>query len=111
MLDMTGDATPPCGHPAERGVVLPVLQVPGVQHAAHQPEKPLVVEVLGQDREHHVVVEAPETVGDVSLDEPGRPGPVVGYLGQRRVATPTGTEPVGARGESRHGDERPYAHL
>ncbi len=59
------------------------------------------MDVLGQGREHHVVIEAPETVGDVPLDEPGRPGPVVGHLGQRRVAPPAGTEPVGTRGEPR----------
>ena len=36
---------------AEHGVVLPVLQIPGSQHGAHQPEKPVVVDVLGQDRD------------------------------------------------------------
>jgi hypothetical protein len=81
---------------AERGVVLPVLQVPGLQHVAHQPQEPVVVDVLGQDRQHHIVVEAAEAVGDVTLDEPGRPGPVVGHLGQRRVAAPAGTETVRA---------------
>ena len=57
------------------------------------------MDLLRQDREHDLMIKTPEAVGDVSLDEPGRSGPGVGYLPQRGVAAPAGTEPVGAVGE------------
>jgi site-specific DNA recombinase len=81
---------------AERRVPRPVLQVPGLEHALQQPQEPVVVDGLRQDRDHHRVIKAPEAVGDVSFDEPGRPGPGVGHLCQRRVAAPTGAETVRA---------------
>ena len=47
------------------------------------------------------MVERPEAVGDVALDEPGCPVPVVSDLQQGRVAPAAGPEPVGAVGELR----------
>ena len=47
------------------------------------------------------MVKRPETIGDVSLDEPGRPGPGVGYLAQCGVAAAAGAETVGTVGERR----------
>ena len=41
------------------------------------------------------MVKAPEAVGDVSLNEPGCPGPVIDHFGQGSVAAPAGTETVG----------------
>ena len=59
------------------------------------------MDLLRQDLEHDLVVKRPEAIGDVSLDEPGRPGPGVGHLPQRGVAAPAGPETVGAVGELR----------
>jgi hypothetical protein len=42
------------------------------------------------------VVERPETVRNISLDEPSRPAPRVGYFPQCGVAASTGAEPVRA---------------
>src|SRR6185312_6173796 len=42
-----------------------------------------------------------EAVGDVSLDEPGCPGPGVSHLAQRGVTAPAGTETMRTAGELR----------
>src|SRR5580693_8957886 len=47
------------------------------------------------------MIKAAETVGDISLYEPGRSRPVMLYLGQCRVASPAGTETVRTVGELR----------
>jgi len=86
---------------AERCVPFPVLQVSGLQHLFDQPEEPVIVEFLRQDREHDLVIETPETVGEVSLDEPGCPAPCLHDLAQRGVAATAGTETVRAAGEQR----------
>jgi site-specific DNA recombinase len=65
---------------AERGVVGPVLQVPGLQHVSQQPQEPAIVDLLRQRVEHDLVVKRPEAVGDVPFDEPARPGPGVGHF-------------------------------
>ena len=52
------------------------------------------MDLLRQDLGHSFVVKAPETVRDITLDEPGRPGPGLRHLPQRGVATPAGTETV-----------------
>ncbi len=85
----------------ERGAPFPVLQVSGRQHVAHQPQEPLVMDLLAEDRQQDLVVQAAEAVGDVPFDEPGSPGPGVGHLPQRGVAAPTGTESMGSIGERR----------
>ena len=70
-------------------------------HVADEPQEPVVVDVLAEDLEHDRMVEAPETVSKVTLDEPARPGPGVGHLPQRGVAAPAGAKTVGAVGERR----------
>src|SRR5262249_31305220 len=45
------------------------------------------------------MIERPETIGEVSLNEPGRPSPGVGHFAQCGVASPAGTIPVGVAGE------------
>jgi len=52
-----------------------VLQVSGLKHAGDQPQNPAVADLLGQDAQQDVVIQAAETIGDVSLDEPHRPRP------------------------------------
>ena len=54
------------------------------------------MDFLRQRGEHDLMIKAPEAVGDVCLDEPGRSRPGVGNLPQRGVAAPAGTIPVGA---------------
>ena len=68
------------GHPAlrtaaQRGVPFPVLKVPGLQHIPQQPQEPVIVNLLAQYPEKYPVIKRSETVGNISLDEPGRPGP------------------------------------
>src|SRR5438874_768023 len=79
----------------------PVLQVPGLQHLPDEPEKPVIVDLLCQDRDHYLMVQRSEAVGDISLDKPGRPGPDVFRLAQCGVASEAGAETVGAAGELR----------
>jgi hypothetical protein len=43
-----------------RGVPGPVLQLSRPQHPADQLQEPLVVDVLAQDREHDLMIEAAE---------------------------------------------------
>jgi site-specific DNA recombinase len=80
---------------AERVVVFPVLQVPGFEHVADQPEKPLIVDVLRQDPGHYRMVQGPEAVGDVTLDEPRGRAPDFADLPQCCVAPAAFAEPVG----------------
>src|ERR1700719_874026 len=47
------------------------------------------------------MVQAPEAVGDITLDKPGRPFPGLGYLRQRGMAAAAGTETMRAAGEPR----------
>ena len=86
---------------AEGGVPCPVLQVARLEHSADQLQEPAIVDLLRQGREHDLVVERPEAVGDVALDEPVRPLPDVNHLAERGVAAPAGAEPVGTAGELR----------
>jgi recombinase-like zinc beta ribbon protein/recombinase len=79
---------------AECCVPFPVLQVSGLQHVLHQPEEAVVVNLLRQNREHDFVVKRPETVGDVTFDEPGCPGPRFRDLGQCGMATTVRAEAV-----------------
>jgi hypothetical protein len=76
-------------------MVFPVLQVPGFEHVADQPEKPLIVDFLRQDPGHYLMVQRSEAVGDVTLDEPRGPFPEVADFPQRGVASAAFPEPVG----------------
>lgn len=53
------------------------------------------MDLLRQDREHDLMIKASETIGDVSLNEPSRPGPGVGHLPQRGMTASTRPEPAG----------------
>lgn len=98
----TGSARPPRPEARPRGW-RPISnpRVSGREHVAHQPQEPVVVDLLRQDLNHDIVIQRPEAVGDVSLDEPGRPGPSVGDLPQRGVTASPWPEPVGPIGERR----------
>src|SRR6516162_10399616 len=54
---------------AERGVPHPVLQVPGSQHLANQPQKPVIVDLLTERLEHDLMVKLVEAPGDVTFDK------------------------------------------
>jgi hypothetical protein len=52
-----GRATPTAlGYPTERGIGAPILQVPSLQQLRNQPEKPLLRELLREDRDHHLMI-------------------------------------------------------
>lgn len=59
------------------------------------------MDLLAEDRQQDLVVQAAEAVGDVPFDEPGRPGPGVIYLPQSGMAAAAGTKPMRAAGERR----------
>src|SRR5688500_12344066 len=58
---------------AERGVPPPVLHISGLEHLIDQSHAPAIVDLLRQDVDHQIMIERPETVRDVSLDEPVGP--------------------------------------
>src|SRR5712691_2689761 len=86
---------------AQRVVVFPVLQVPGPEHLADEPQEPVVLDLLRQDRQHDLMVKTPETVRDITFDKPGCPGPRFRHLAQRGVAATSATETVRTAGELR----------
>src|SRR6266498_4121507 len=59
------------------------------------------MDLLGQDRSGDRMVQGPETVGDVTLDEPHRPVPLVIDFLQGGMAPAAWAETVGAAGELR----------
>src|SRR3984893_13701804 len=69
-------------------MVLPVFQVPGLEHVTDQPEKPVIADLLRQYPEKDIVAETAEAVGDVSLDKPHGPGPGLLYFPQRGMTAP-----------------------
>jgi site-specific DNA recombinase len=79
---------------AERVMVLPVFQVPGLQHVTDKPQEPLVMDFLRQYPEKDLVVKTAEAVGDVTLNKPCGPGPGVVYLPQRGMTPSSFPEPV-----------------
>ena len=96
-----GRGGPALRRAAQRGVPHPVFQVSGLEHVTHQPQEPVIVDLLRQDLGHYLVIQGPETIGDIALDEPGRPGPGISHLTQCRVAARARTKTVGAVGEHR----------
>ena len=86
--------TPPCGAPQSVAFHSQSSRYPAFSTVPDEPQEPVIVDFLRQDRDHYLVVQRPEAVGDVSLDEPGRPGPDVFHLAQRGVAAAAGTETV-----------------
>ena len=86
---------------AERVMIFPVFQVPGLQHVTDQPEKPVIADLLRQYPEQDIVVNTAEAVGDVSLDEPHGPGPGLLDFPQRGMAAAPFPEPVRPAGKLR----------
>ena len=101
MLERTGDATPPWGTPLSVAPHLQSSRYPAVSMLRSSRRNRLSWIFSDNDPDHHIVIEAAEAVGDVSLDEPGRPGPGIGHLPQRGMAAPAGAEPVRPVGEHR----------
>ena len=86
---------------AERFPVIPFFEIPGFEHVPHQPEKPLVLDLLTQYVQENLVPQRPEAVADVSLNEPHGPGPGVVDLPQRGMTPSVPPEPVRPVGELR----------
>src|SRR5689334_18547645 len=82
-------------------MVLPVLQVAGFEHMPDKPEEPLVADLLRENREHDLMVQAAEAVCDIALDEPRGPGPGFLDLPERGMAAASFPEPVRQVGEPR----------
>ncbi len=73
----------------------------GLKQPVDEAQEPAVVDLLTQHRSHDRMVQRPETVGDIALDEPHRPTPLTLDLVQRGMTPTTWAEPVGAIGELR----------
>src|SRR5487761_1747097 len=87
--------------PAERGAPYPVFQVSGLKHVTHKPEEPVIVNVLRESPDHKIMIKTPETVGDITFDKPGCPGPGLSHVPQCGMASPARTETVRIIGELR----------
>ena len=59
------------------------------------------MDLLRKDPDHYFMVQGPEAVGDVALDEPRGPGPRSLHVPQRGVAASPESEPVRMVGERR----------
>jgi len=59
------------------------------------------VNVFRESPDHKIMIKAPETVGNITLDKPGCPGPGLSHVPQCGMASPTGTETVRIIGELR----------
>jgi hypothetical protein len=57
-VDITEEGTDhtTLGYPTERGMAAPLLPIRSLQERRHQPEKPLIMPLLSQDREHHRMI-------------------------------------------------------
>jgi hypothetical protein len=86
---------------AERFMVLPVFHVPGLEHVTDQPEKPVVEDLFRQDLQKDLMINFPEAVRYVSLDEPHGPGPGILHIPQHGMAAPPFPEAVRAAREPR----------
>jgi len=75
-------------------MILPVFHVPGLEHVTYQPEKPVVEDFFRQYPEKDLMVDFPEAVGDVTLDEPHGPGPGILHFPQCGMAAPPFPETV-----------------
>ncbi len=86
---------------AERGVPHPVLQIPGSQHLANQPQKPVIVDLLAQRLERDRVVKLVEAPGDVTFDKPGCRRPADRHVAQCGVTAAAGAVTMRVVGELR----------
>ena len=86
---------------AERGVPHPVLQIPGLQHLANQPQKPVIVDLLTERLEHDLMVKLVEAPGDVTFDKPGCRRPADRHVAQCGVTAAIGAITMRVVGELR----------
>src|SRR6266511_4516170 len=93
-----GLTTAPCGVPLR---VALYFQISSAEQVGNQPHEAAIMDVLRQNRQQDLVVDAVEAAGEVALDEPRRSTPCIRNLAQRCVATPIRSEAVGAVGELR----------
>jgi hypothetical protein len=75
----------------------PILHVPSLQERRQQPEKPLILELLTEDPEHHFMIYTVQTLRHIALNEPCHAFPMLRDLPQRRVTAPPRTEAMGVR--------------
>ena len=59
------------------------------------------MDVLRESPDHKIMIKTPETVGDITLDKPGCPGPGLSHVPQCGMASPAGTETMRKIGELR----------
>jgi hypothetical protein len=86
---------------AERGMILPVLQVSGLEQFGQQPQEAVVVELLVQGGQEDRMIQPVEALNNVALDIPLDPSPMPGDLPQGGVAASVGPEAVGVPAELR----------
>lgn len=72
-------------------MVDPVLQIACFQEVLDDPQKPIVLRLLPQNRHQDPMVEAVEALRDIALDEPDDALPRMANLGQGRLSRPLTT--------------------
>jgi len=77
---------------AQRFIVCPFFEIPGLEHVGDKPQEPIVVDLFSQYPHHDLVVKGIEAPRNITLDEPSGGGPVLLYDPKSRVATPFGSE-------------------
>jgi hypothetical protein len=75
-------------------VVLHFFHVTRFEEFPYEPEKPLILDALAENTNHHVMVDIIEKRFDIALDKPLTAGEAVLYLAQRRVTAFVRTETV-----------------
>src|SRR5207253_4651194 len=65
-----------------------LFQVSGLKHVTHKPEEPVIVDALRESSDHDIMIETPKAIGDISLDEPGCPGPGFSHVPQCGMTSP-----------------------
>src|SRR6266498_5223934 len=101
MLDRTGETTPPCGAPLNVAFHTQSSRYPALSICLMSRRNRLSLIFSASMESMTSWSRLPKTVGDVSLDEPGRPGPGFCYLPQSGMAASAGAEAVRAIGEGR----------
>jgi site-specific DNA recombinase len=89
-----GRDDPALRHSAQRLVQSPIFHVSCIKECSHQPDKPLVMNMLTEDFKEQFMIELIKTVRDVSLNEPHCSFPILVDFSECRVTSSLWTKSV-----------------